>query len=138
MSKKLNYKTKWRDEVLKYFQTVAVEHVTAADVYEYFREKGCTIGMATVYRQLDHLVSEGTLNKYTIEAGSPSCYEYAGELAEDAVCTCFHCKCEVCGKLIHLHCNELREIQDHLQEHHNFVLNPLRTVFYGRCEDCRG
>ena len=25
----------------------------------------------------------------------------------------------------------------HLQEEHHFTLNPLRTVFYGICEDCR-
>ena len=137
MSRKLNYKTKWREEIERFFQEVAKDHVTAADVFEYFRENGYTIGMTTVYRQLDNLVSGGTLNKYTIEAGSPACYEYAGHGADVQGCTCFHCKCEICGRLIHLHCDELKMIQSHLSEHHNFTLNPLRTVFYGVCDACR-
>ena len=55
-------------------------------------------------------------------------------------CFLFHkwngCKCEKCGKLTHMHCEELEGIGEHLYEHHGFVLNPLRTVFYGVCEDC--
>ena len=51
--------------------------------------------------------------------------------------TCFHCKCEKCGKLIHLHCEELQEIQSHLLGEHGFQLDPRRTVLYGLCEGCR-
>ena len=138
MERKISYKTRWQDEILKYFREVAQGHVTASDVYEYFRANGHTIGMTTVYRQLDNLVSTGNLNKYTIEVGSPACYEYVNnqetELQQQS---CIHCKCEVCGKLIHLHCGEVAMLQEHLSEHHNFVLDPLRTVFYGVCEDCR-
>ena len=44
----------------------------------------------------------------------------------------------VSGKHIHLHCEELAMIQGHLMEHHQFLLNPMRTVFYGVCEQCAG
>ena len=111
MSKKINYKTKWQDEILKYFQTVSTGHVTASDVYEYFRGVGYTIGMTTVYRQLDNLVNMGYLNKYTIETGSPACYEYMEQAPQRDSKPCFHCKCEVCGRLIHLQCEELAGIQ---------------------------
>jgi Fur family ferric uptake transcriptional regulator len=50
--------------------------------------------------------------------------------------SCYHCKCEVCGKLIHLHCEEIKELQAHLFREHHFQLNPMRTVMYGICEDC--
>ena len=31
---------------------------------------------------------------------------------------------------------ELKEIGKHLSEEHGFKLNPMRTVFYGICEEC--
>ena len=45
-------------------------------------------------------------------------------------------KCEKCGKLIHLHCDELEEIQTHILKEHRFKMDPMRTVFYGLCENC--
>ncbi len=35
-----------------------------------------------------------------------------------------------------MHCDELNGIKEHLEEHHGFRLNSMRTVFYGICEDC--
>ena len=46
------------------------------------------------------------------------------------------CKCDVCGTLIHMHCDELAQIGAHLKKDHGFALNAMRTVFYGLCEDC--
>ena len=46
--------------------------------------------------------------------------------------------CEKCGKLIHLHCEELEGIGEHLLKDHGFTLNSMRTVLYGICEDCAG
>ncbi|MCR5726347.1 MAG: transcriptional repressor [Lachnospiraceae bacterium] len=136
MNKRPVYKTKQRENLLKYLKSVPGKHITVFDVCEYFKEQGEPIGQSTVYRQLERLVDEGIINKYIIDANSPACFEYVE--AEKHCCeeTCFHCKCEKCGKLIHLHCDELKELQGHLYEHHNFKLNPMRTVFYGLCEEC--
>ena len=130
------YKTKQRDIILKYFEKKPGVHITAADVYEYLNSKGESIGQATIYRQLEKLVDEGLLNKYIMDASSPACFEYVGMSAHKSGKTCFHCKCEKCGKLIHLQCDELSEIEHHLQAEHGFRLNPLRTVFYGICDEC--
>jgi hypothetical protein len=46
------------------------------------------------------------------------------------------CKCEKCGRLIHLHCDEIEELCAHMKNEHHFILNPARTVFYGICESC--
>ena len=48
-----------------------------------------------------------------------------------------HCKCEKCGKLIHLHCDEVESLKKHMMEHHSFEMDSLRTVFYGICNECR-
>ena len=135
MNVRNQYNTRQRNKLLEYMQTVPGEHFTAKDVCGYFQTCGTPIGVATVYRQLERMVEEGLVNKYIIDANSPACFEYVDR---QATCgeECFHCKCEKCGKLIHLHCEELVQIRSHLKEEHHFTLDPLRTVFYGLCEEC--
>ncbi len=129
------YQTKNRQLLLDYLRGTAGGHVTAQELQEYFKARGHSMGAATVYRQLDRMVEEGLVNKYLVEGSSAAYYEYVNHehCGEE---TCFHCKCERCGKLIHLHCHELEQLQGHIMHHHGFRLNPVHTVFYGICEDC--
>ena len=136
MNTKPKYKTRQRGILLEYLKTIPGEHFTAGDICDYFKSQGSPIGQSTVYRQLEELVDEGLLNKYVLSASDPACFEYVGEDSHCEGEVCFHCKCEQCGKLIHMHCDELMEIQEHLLKEHNFTLDPIRTVFYGRCEEC--
>ena len=92
------------------------------------------IGMATVYRQMERFVEEGTVHKFVLGPGESACYAFAG----DRNCAShFHCKCEKCGTLIHMDCKELCDIRDHLQEHYGFNWDAGKTVFYGICGQCR-
>lgn len=136
MNQKGKYKTRQRELLMEYLASVPGTHITAGDVCEHLRSSGAPVGQSTVYRQLEGLVDEGVLQKYIIDPGSPACFEYVGDAHSDGE-PCFHCKCERCGKLIHLHCEELNTIGQHLSAHHGFALNPLRTVFYGLCADCQ-
>ena len=137
MSARQKYRTKQREILLDYFEHMSGTHITASDVCTYFKEQGAPIGKSTVYRQLESLVDEGIINKYIIGVGSPACFEYAGK-AGDGRCigTVFHCKCEKCGRLIHLSCDEIRRLKEHLYDEYRFRMDPARTVFYGLCEDC--
>ena len=136
MNQRSVYKTKQKESILHYLESVPRTHVTVGDVCDYFKNQGITIGQSTIYRQLERLVAEGVLNKYIIDINSPACFEYIGNDCHKDEVNCFHCKCEKCGKLIHLHCDELNELQHHLTEHHQFKMNAKRTVFYGLCEEC--
>jgi Fur family ferric uptake transcriptional regulator len=136
MNSQSKYNTKQRRIILEYLKTVPGVHVTVSDACEYFKAHGESVGQATVYRQLEKLVDEGVINKYNIDSGSPACFEYTGHESHGSDGVCFHCKCEKCGKLIHMHCDELKAVGEHLLTHDGFKLNPMRTVFYGICEDC--
>ncbi|MCR5177518.1 MAG: transcriptional repressor [Lachnospiraceae bacterium] len=136
MNSRSKYKTKQREILVEYLKSVAGEHITASDVCAYFKEQGATIGQSTVYRQLECLVDEGVINKYVIDVNSPACFEYTGHDDPQDGKVCFHCKCEKCGRLIHLKCEELSGIAGHLYSEHHFSLDPKRTVFYGICEKC--
>ena len=136
MNTRSKYKTKQRESLIEYFKEAEGEHITAYDVCAYFKEQGVSMGQSTVYRQLESLVDEGVLGKYVIDANTPACFEYINPELHSGSEPCFHCKCERCGKLIHMHCDELKNIQEHLYKHHNFKINPMRTVFYGVCDEC--
>lgn len=132
---KAQYKTKQMTEILTYLKSVQGQHVTVNDIRRHFQEQGIAVGTTTVYRQLDKMVKEGIVAKYVVDEKSSACFEYIG--GQDEGHHCYHCKCEKCGKLIHLHCHEVEELSQHMMEHHSFELNAMRTVFYGVCSECR-
>ncbi len=130
------YKTKQRERLLTYLKKIEGTHVTVNDVCEYFQKMDEPIGQTTVYRQLERMVDEGIVNKYIMDGNSPACFEYIEQEEHTHYESCFHCKCEKCGKLIHLQCEEIAQMQKHLGEEHQFVLDSKRTVLYGLCKEC--
>ena len=137
MGSKASYQTKQMAQLLSYLRTVEGTHVTVADVCLHFKEQGITIGTTTVYRNLEKMVEQGLVAKYNVDGTSSACFEYLGAEEHCHKTSCFHCKCEKCGKLIHLHCEDVVKLEQHLMESHGFQMDPCRTVFYGICEECR-
>lgn len=133
---KSEYKTRQKDAILDYLKQHPGKHVTAGSLQRLLEDKGIHIGTTTIYRTLDRLVAENQVRKYENGSGQSACYEY---LNEETRCHPgeYHMMCERCGRLIHLHCEEMKKITDHIQAGHGFTLDPGRTVLYGICEECR-
>jgi Fur family ferric uptake transcriptional regulator len=131
----MRYRTKNRDALVAYLQSREGEHVTVNEIHDHFRQAGSSMGLATIYRQLEHFVEDGRIQKYLTGSGDSACYAFVENT--EACESHFHCKCEECGRLIHLDCDELREIRAHLLAHHGFSWDTRRTVFYGLCGECR-
>ncbi len=135
MAKKAVYRTHAQEALLSYLKAHPGRHHTAAEIHSYFSEQEQPIGTATIYRQLERFVEDGSVQKYILGPGESACYAYT----EDQECAShFHCKCEKCGRLIHLDCDELRIIRGHLLARHGFIWDAGKTVFYGICDRCRG
>jgi len=135
MAVKTGYRTKAQEDIMAYLKATPGMHHTAAELKRHFTDEGNPIGTATIYRQLERFVDEGSIQKFFIGTGDSACYSFQDSSA--ACCTHFHCKCEQCGRVIHLDCDDLKEIRTHLLEHHGFAWNAGKTVFYGLCEECR-
>ena len=131
MARKAVYRTRAQEELLTFLKAAPGRHYTASEIREHFAGQERPIAVATIYRQLERFAREGRIRKYVLGPGNSACYAYeeGPRRAEH-----FHCKCDRCGKLIHLECDELREIQSHLLEHHGFAWNAGKTVFYGICD----
>ena len=132
MNSKKIYRTAQKETVLDYLKSSNGEHLTVKDIYEHLKANNEKIGLTTVYRHLESLVKDGTVVKSIIDENTPACYEYA----DCDHSQCYHCKCIRCGKLIHLHCDEISSLENHISNDHHFTIVPKMTVFYGICEDC--
>lgn len=128
------YNTRQKEILLKFLRENSSEHITVQKICNFMNNAGTPMGTATVYRQLDRLVEQGFVRKYLLDGRSGACYQYTGNNSE--CCEHYHLKCTSCGKLIHLDCGFLNDINSHILEHHGFVVDNSKTVFYGQCCDC--
>ena len=135
MAGKTGYRTKAQAELLEYLQSTPGVHHTAAGLKEHFAAEGTPIGTATIYRRLEQFVDEGKIRKYVIGTGESACYTYEEESSHCA--EHYHCKCERCGRLLHIRCGQFEDMQKHISGEHDFTVDPRRTVLYGLCADCK-
>lgn len=110
--------------------------MTAQSLAQHVHDDGYSISVATVYRTLTQLEAEGTVHKMPDTRGHATCYEYIGAQQDPSEPSTFHCLCRECGAFIHLHCDELAGIREHIESAHGFRIDPWQTVFYGTCEKC--
>ena len=92
MKRTSNYNTKQKERISELFQQQGDRHVTAGEISLYLQEQGTPVGMATIYRYLDQLVSEGIIRRYVLDGKSGACYQYVGD-HPDACREHFHLKC---------------------------------------------
>ena len=136
MKKDSGYNTVQKEKLIDYLINNKDKHTSAQEIDNYLRSVGSPVGLATIYRQLDRLVETGTVRKFVIDGKTSACYQY---IENEKEChEHFHLKCRSCGKLIHLSCNRLMDINSHIAQHHGFIIDPSQTVFYGSCADCAG
>ncbi|HAO68774.1 MAG: Fur family transcriptional regulator [Oscillospiraceae bacterium] len=126
-----SYHTKQREMVLQFFaahpdQCFCVKDLTA--------QKSILVGTATLYRTLSLLCREGKLKKYTESDGSGAFYQYN----DSEACHChFHLKCLRCGQLIHMDCGFMKDMQEHIETDHGFLVDSGKSILYGLCQKCR-
>ena len=130
-----DYKTKQKELILNFFIENKDKHLTAAQVVRHLNTRDENVSTTTVYRCLEKLVKNGCVRKYFLDDKSGACYQYI----EDNKCCHehFHLKCIECGKLLHLDCNHMQSLNEHILHHHGFLVDNSRTVLYGICDKCR-
>ena len=135
MARTNHYRTRQREAIMDYIISLDGAHVTAAQVAEHFEKEKIPVGRTTIYRHLEQLTISGKLRKYVTDGISGACYQHVEQ--RDDCRIHLHLKCEECGKLQHLECGMLSEIQQHVLDEHDFKVNAMKTVLYGQCDNCR-
>lgn len=130
-----SYRTAARRGITEYLMENADRSVTVGDIMNGLKKDSLDINASTVYRYLSRLTEEGLVNKYMSERGDSALYQYAGK----ARCCSehLHLQCKNCGRVIHLDCDFMDEITEHIMEHHGFEIVCRGSVLYGLCDRCR-
>ncbi len=125
-----NYMTQQKKELLQFLQLHSDRHFTVEQIAN---EMGGT-GKSTVYRLIAKLVNDGTVRRFEANNSKSFVYQFAGQ---NSGCDChFHLKCVKCGRLIHMECDQLSDVKNHIATEHNFLIGASRAVLYGECTSC--
>ncbi len=130
----VGYNTKQGERIAALLKSAEGEHLTADEIARRLLDNGEAVGKSTVYRWLEKQVGQGTVRRFAGDKNESACYQYTG----GTECkNHYHLKCSVCGRLLHVDCEFLDQVAEHILEHHGFVLSEEKTVLYGVCADCR-
>ena len=111
------------------------DHPTAEEVYAVAVKELPTIGIATVYRNLNQLAEMGEIKRIPVMDGSD---RFDGHLEEH-----YHMVCKCCGCLTDLRADEdvIKDIKDKICESLNvksdMTIELAPIVLKGTCEQCK-
>jgi len=134
MEKAKIYKTKQKEILLKCLKENCDKHLTIEDIMGCLKTENQVIGKTTIYRYINTLVNDGIVRKYIIDLGQPACFQYMNENSKFH--KDYHLHCDKCGKIIHMDCQTLKDMENHLEEKHKFKINSSKAVLYGVCDNC--
>jgi len=106
-------------------------HLSAEDVATELGERGASVGLATVYRTLDLLVTSGLVVERDFGEGYKR-YEPARDEPQHE-----HLLCTVCGSVTEFRDERLDRITTLVAEAHGFARLRHRLVILGVCRDCQ-
>ena len=128
------YNTKQKSLIENFLKDNLDSQFTCEQIADSLKEMNTPVGKTTVYRCVEKLSSEGVIRKITGGASKSAYFQYI-----DKSMNCeghMHLKCLKCGEFIHLGCDFLNNVSEHIQQHHNFKIDNSKTVLYGLCEKC--
>ena len=129
MSRCETYNTKQKDLIVDTIKKHKHEF-TIKDIHNEIKDE---TGLTTIYRVVDKLVEIGRLNKY-ITNDNVTYYQYLDECEEE---NHFYLKCEKCGDMIHVDCDCIKELSDHIMKEHKFIPTKKNIIIKGICNKCK-
>lgn len=105
------------------------DHPTAEMVYLTVRETEPKISLATVYRNLDHLVDIGLVNKFMV-IGEPDHYDVVRHEH-------YHIKCRNCGEIADVNLQLAEYFSQQIKAQTGMDMFSLQIVAEGVCENCK-
>lgn len=128
------YQTKQKQSVLQCLRENSERALTADELTALVHNRGTQVGKTTVYRCLDKLVQSGLVRRFSAGRGQSATFqlmEHHQHCSEH-----LHLKCTGCGKFIHLECGVMDGVNEHVLEHHGFLIDNQKSLLFGLCSDC--
>ena len=124
-----------RERSTRQFQAVIDELARSGDfrsaqeIHAAMRERGASVGLATVYRALQSLVDSGRADVLRTDGGG-SAYRECGETHHH------HLVCRACGRTIEVQGPAVERWADQMAEQHGFTDVSHTVELFGTCGAC--
>ncbi len=123
-----NRTSKHQEKIYQAIQGVGV-HMSAEEVYQKVKEVDSTIGIATVYRQLNKLVEQ---NRILRIRDKDQGYVYDGNSKPH-----YHFHCRICDTYSDVWMTLTDEMIKHVEEELDAEIESHRIIFEGVCKHCK-
>lgn len=128
------YNTKQKQLILNFLTENKNGQFTCENISDSLKLSGTPVGKTTVYRYLEKLASCGKVRKISDNKSKCTLYQI---IDEDMNCeNHLHLRCLGCGEFVHLGCDFMHGINEHILKHHSFTVDNTKTVLYGMCSKC--
>ncbi len=128
------YNTRQKKIIESFLRKNITAQFTCEEISEILKNEGTPVSKTTVYRYVENLTKDGRVRKITGGECKSAHYQY---IDEEMNChSHMHLKCLKCGEFIHLGCEFMCGVNEHIYEHHRFRIDNSKTVLYGLCEKC--
>lgn len=108
------------------------EFRTAQDIHDVLRHRGHSVGLATVYRNLQSMVESGEVDMVRTPDGQAS-YRACGRAHRHHH---HHLICTQCGRTVELELDGVEALIDSLAEKHGFTQVDHSLELHGLCASC--
>lgn len=103
-------------------------HPTILELYEKIKKKDSSIGQATVYRNVNKLVTEGKVLKISLGNGIE---HYDGHCHNH-----YHLFCTYCKKIYDLEDGQEFLLKEKMENKYKIKIDKTKIVFEGICKGC--
>lgn len=124
----MTQRTRSQDRILNLLKNLN-RSISAQDLYIELRSRSEGMGLATVYRSLEALKLEGSIQVRTLASGE-SLYS---SVQEDR----HHLTCLQCGKSMPIDQCPVHELEDQLHQSYEFKIYYHTLEFFGLCTACQ-
>lgn len=128
--------TRQKQAFKRFFEANRDKELTVAEIAELLKESGSDMGIATVYRAVKRLESEGILVRCVSGTNSKTRYRYASP--DNSVRSVHRVFCTICGRIIDLPYKFTDKLEKSVADMTEFALTEHQLMFYGHCPDCKG
>ena len=131
LMEKVAYATKQKEQLLSFFQNNPNHCFSSKQLLE---ATDIEMGEATIYRHLARFTKQGVLIRFVGDGDKKIYYQLN---CNHRFNEHFHLKCLKCGMIFHSDCVFMKDLKEHIEEHHSFCIDNTKTVLYGLCSQCK-
>lgn len=104
-------------------------HPTIKEICNKVRAIDSTIGQATIYRNINKLVTSGEIKKLSTTSEVD---HYDGDNTNH-----YHFMCTTCNKIIDIFDYEVKIPVKNIEKEHGISIDNFEIVLYGKCNSCK-